>query len=179
MTDLARRVARALAGPASSAPASRSSTAARSRAGSAATGTRANAITFTGGTNTLMLMPGFSVVGNAVGGPGNDTLAFGGTSNGAFNLNLIDTGGGTQQYQNFETFQVDGGTWTFSGATSVPFTVNGGTVMGNATFGGLTVNGGTVAPGNSIGTMTVNGDFRLGPGAVYEVEVNAAGKATR
>jgi fibronectin-binding autotransporter adhesin len=59
--------------------------------------TRANAITFTGGTNTLMLLPGLTIVGNAVGGPGSDTLAFGGTGNDAFNLNLIDTGGGTQQ----------------------------------------------------------------------------------
>jgi len=51
-----------------------------------------------------MLLPGFTMIGNAVGGAGTDTLAFGGPGSGAFNLSLIDTGGGTQQYQNFETF---------------------------------------------------------------------------
>jgi outer membrane autotransporter protein len=124
-----------------------------------------------------MLMPGFSIVGNVVGGAGTDTLAFAGTGDGTFNLGSIGTG--TQQYQNFENFQVASGTWSFSGTTTAAFTVNGGTVMGTGTFGGLTVNGGTVAPGNSIGTMTVNGAFTLGGGAVYEVEVNAAGQSDK
>jgi outer membrane autotransporter protein len=127
----------------------------------------------------LELQPAATVNGNVLAGPGTDTLAFGGDGNGAFNLANIDTGGNTQQYQNFEVFEVDGGTWSFSGATTQDFTVNGGTLGGTGTFGNLTINGGTVAPGNSIGTMTVNGAFTLGSGAVYEVEVNAAGQSDK
>ena len=71
---------------------------------------------------------------------------------------------------------MESGVWGFSGATSVAFEVNSGTLGGTGTFGDLTVNGGTVAPGNSIGTLTVNGVFTLAAGAVYEVEVDAAGE---
>ena len=127
----------------------------------------------------LELQPTATINGNVLAGPGTDTLAFGGEGNGAFNLANIDTGGNTQQFQNFEMFQVDSGNWSFSGGTVEAFTVNGGTLKGTGTFGGLTVNGGTVAPGNSIGTMTVNGAFTLGSGAVYEVEVNAAGESDK
>ncbi|GFO81007.1 MAG: hypothetical protein A49_06340 [Methyloceanibacter sp.] len=139
----------------------------------------ANAIEFiSAGTHTLELQPGFSIAGVVFGGPGADTLRFGGTGTETFNLDDIDTGSNTQQYQNFETFEVSSGKWSFSGATTQNFTVNGGTVKGTGTFGDLTVNGGTVAPGNSIGTMTVN-NFTLGSGAVYEVEVNAAGQSDK
>jgi uncharacterized protein with beta-barrel porin domain len=130
--------------------------------------------------NRLTVQPGFAINGNVFAGPGaNDTLAFGGSGTDAFNLGLIDTGAGTKQYQNFEMFEVDSGTWSFSGATTQGFTVNGGMLKGTGAFGGLTVNGGTVAPGNSIGTMTVNGAFTLGAGAVYEVETNAAGQSDK
>ncbi|MGH6736431.1 MAG: autotransporter domain-containing protein [Methyloceanibacter sp.] len=130
--------------------------------------------------NQLELRPGFEIDGKVFAGPGpNDALVLGGKGNGAFNLNRIDTGAGTKQYQNFENFEVKSGDWTFSGATTQAFTVNGGVVMGNGTFGGLTFNGGTLAPGNSFGTITVNGAFTLGGGAVYEVEVNANGKSDK
>ena len=124
----------------------------------------------------LEIQPTANIQGKVFAGPGTDTLAFGGTGAGAFNLGDIDTGANTKKFQNFEVFQVDSGTWSFSGATTVPFTVSGGTLKGTGTFGGLNVVGGTVAPGNSIGTMYVNGAFTLGSGAVYEVEVNAAGQ---
>ena len=127
----------------------------------------------------LELQPTATINGNVLAGGGTDTLAFGGTGTGTFDLSKIDAGALTQQYQGFENFQVESGTWSFSGATSAAFTVNGGTLKGTGTFGGLTVNGGTVAPGNSIGTMTVNGAFKLGSGAVYEVEVNAAGQSDK
>ncbi len=119
----------------------------------------------------LEIQPTANISGNVFAGPGTDTLAFAGTGTGTFNLSKIDT-----QFQNFETFQQESGTWSFSGATTQNFTVNGGTLKGTGTFGGLNVVGGTVAPGNSIGTMHVNGAFTLGGGAVYEVEVNAAGQ---
>ena len=54
---------------------------------------------------------------------------------------------------------------------------NGGTLGGAGNVGAVEVlSGGTFAPGNSIGTMTVNGAFNLDAGAIYEVEVNAAGQ---
>jgi len=115
--------------------------------------------------------------GLVLAGFGSDTLAFGGTGDGAFDLGAIDTGLNTQQYRSFETFVVESAIWTLDGVTSADFIVNGGTVKGNGTFGSLTVNnGGTLSPGNSFGTVTVNGTFSLNPGAVYEVEVNAAGE---
>ena len=131
----------------------------------------------------LELHPTAVVNGNVLAGPGGtDTLAFGGSGNGTFDLSKIDTTPATptKQFQDFETFEVDSGIWTFSGATTVAFGVNGGTLMGTGTFGGLTVaDGGIVAPGNSIGTMIVNGAFTLNPGAIYEVEVNAAGQSDK
>jgi outer membrane autotransporter protein len=127
--------------------------------------------------NRLTLHPTATVNGNVLAGPGSgDTLAFGGTGTGTFDLSNIDTGANTKQYQNFEIFEVDSGTWSFSGATAQDFAVEGGTLKGTGTFGALTVNGGTLAPGNSIGTMRVNGAFTIGSGAVYEVEVDAAGR---
>ena len=126
-------------------------------------------------TDRLELHPTASINGTVFAGPGTDTLAFGGNGDGVFDLANINT-----QYQDFETFEVDSGVWTFSGTTTVPFSVNGGTMMGTGTFGGLTVNsGGVLAPGDSIGTMTVNGAFVLGPGAIFEVEVNAAGQSDK
>jgi len=128
----------------------------------------------------LELHPTAQINGTVLAGLGTDTLAFGGAGDGTFDLGTIDDGGGAGlQYQSFEAFQVESGTWTFSGGTTADFTVNGGTVMGTGTFGDLTLNGGTIAPGNSIGTMTVNGAFTLGSGAVFEVEANAAGQSDK
>ena len=60
--------------------------------------------------------------------------------------------GATRSSTELRDLKVESGTWSFSGTTTEPFTVLGGTVMGTGTFGGLTVTGGTIAPGNSIGT---------------------------
>ena len=57
-------------------------------------------------------------------------------------------------------------------------TVNSGaTLGGSGTFGSISLNGGTVAPGNSIGSLTVAGDLDFSGGAVYQVEVDAAGNS--
>ncbi|MGE3905998.1 MAG: autotransporter domain-containing protein [Reyranellaceae bacterium] len=110
----------------------------------------------------LELHPGFVITSNAatgsvdtvLAGPGTDTLAFGGSGSGAFDLARIDTGAGTQQYRDFENFEVTGGVWNFSGATTRDFTVAGGTLGGTGTFGAVTVsNGGAIAPGASPGTL--------------------------
>ncbi len=114
--------------------------------------------------------------GNILGNGGNDTLRFGGTGAGTFNLAEIDTGTDTLKYQSFETFSVTGGEWTFNNTTTVPFAINGGTVKGTGTFGGITANaGGTLAPGNSIGTLNVAGNVVFAPGSIYQVEINENG----
>jgi uncharacterized protein with beta-barrel porin domain len=109
--------------------------------------------------------------------------------------------GATAQYQGFETFaKEDGSHWTLTGSNTVipafavnggllsvngslpntAFIVNGGTLGGTGTVGPTTVGaGGILAPGNSIGTFTVNGAFTLSAGAIYEVEVNAAGQGDK
>ncbi len=124
----------------------------------------------------MELHPTAAVNGKVLAGPGTDTLAFGGEGHGTFDLDDIDTGDKTKQFQEFEIFQVDSGTWSFSGTTPYAFTLNGGTLKGSGTFGELISNGGTISLGNSIGTMTINGAFTLHSGTVYEVEVNAAGE---
>ncbi|XSG82073.1 MAG: autotransporter outer membrane beta-barrel domain-containing protein [Methyloligella sp. ZOD6] len=129
--------------------------------------------------NQLTLFPTAVVSGNVIAGPGsNDLLAFGGQGAASFDLTNIDTGGGTQQYQNFEVLDLVSGNWSFTGATTLPLTVENGRIMGNGSFGNLTMSGGTIAPGNSIGTIrTANVTF--GRGTTYEVEVDAAGNADR
>lgn len=77
------------------------------------------------------------------------------------------------------TAAVNGGTLRVNGILSAVGTTveNGGRFGGTGTIGDLIVdNGGTLAPGNSIGTVNVaNAVFN--PGAVYEVELNAAGQS--
>lgn len=125
----------------------------------------------------LELQPGFGNTGTIFADGGIDTLRFGGSGNGVFDLGLIDTGTNTQQYRQFEIFEVTGGVWGFSGATTVDFTAGGGTVGGNAGFGILTANNGTtIAPGNSIGTITT-GDFTANSGSTLQFEVNGAGNS--
>ena len=96
---------------------------------------------------------------------------------------LVKTGTGALTLSGANTYTggttVNGGTLAVDGSILSDVTVNnGGTLSGTGQIGGLTVmSGGIYAPGNSIGTMTVNGAFTLGGGAVYEVEVNAAGQS--
>lgn len=121
----------------------------------------------------LELRAGAVINGNVLAGDGEDLLEFAGAGNGTFNLNNIDTGTNTQQYQGFEKFVVKSAVWTMNGQTSANFLVEGGTLKGNGTFGDLIINGGTLSPGNSFGTITVNGVFALNSGSTFEVEVNA------
>ena len=159
--------------------------------------TRANAITFTGGTNSLELQSGAVVTGNVVAFSTADSLILGGTGSASFDASLIGT-----QYTGFGVFQKTGaGSWTLtgtnagtmswtvgSGTLSVngsmansSFAVNsGGTLGGSGTVGATTVNsGGIVAPGNSIGTLTVSGNYTQNAGSFYNVETNGAGASDR
>jgi uncharacterized protein with beta-barrel porin domain len=168
--------------------------------------TRANAITFTGGTNTLELRAGSSITGNVVAFSTADTLALGGTTNASFDVSQI---GSSAQYQGFGNFQKTGSsTWTLTGTNTaaLPWAINagtlvvngtmpnstmtvnnGGTLAGIGTVGATTINsGGTFAPGNSPGTITVAGNLALASGALYLVQVtpttassaNVSGTAT-
>lgn len=85
------------------------------------------------------------------------------------------------------------GTSPFTGATSVTagtlvvngsltgsvVTLNGGALGGSGVIGGINAVAGTVAPGNSIGTLNVAGNVAFGPGANYQVELNATGASDR
>ncbi|WP_045366525.1 autotransporter outer membrane beta-barrel domain-containing protein [Methyloceanibacter caenitepidi] len=124
----------------------------------------------------MELHPTAAVTGKVLAGPGIDTLAFAGGGHGTFDLDDIDTGDRTKQFQEFEIFQIDSGTWSFDGTTPYTFTLNGGTLKGTGTFGELISNGGTISLGNSIGSMTINGDLTLSRGSVFEVEVDANGR---
>jgi len=154
--------------------------------------TRASAITFTGGTNTLQLQAGSSITGNVVAFSAADTLQLGGTNNASFDVSLIGT-----QYQNFGIFQkIDSSTWTLTGTNSsvLPWSINqgalvvngtmsnstmtvnsGAALLGSGTVGSTVVNtGGFLAPGSAgvLGTMNIAGNLAFQSGAFYIVQVN-------
>ena len=156
--------------------------------------TRANAITFTGGTNLLELLPGSNVVGNVAAFSAADTLRLSGTGNGSFDASQINS-----QYLGFGNFVKDGSsTWTLTGinGSAVSWSINagvlnvsgvmgnfamsvnsGGTLTGSGIVGATQVNAGaTFAPGNGTpGTSTtINGSLALQSGAMYVVTLNPA-----
>jgi uncharacterized protein with beta-barrel porin domain len=154
--------------------------------------TQANAITFAGGTNTLELQAGYSIIGNAAAFSAADTLRLGGSANASFDISSIGA-----QYLGFGIFQKTGtSTWTLTGtnaaalswainagtlnvtgtlANSTMTVNNGGTLAGTGTVGAITVNsGGTFAPGSGAAgsSMTVAGSLAFQSGALYVVQVN-------
>ncbi len=110
--------------------------------------TRANAITFTGGTNSLTLQSGSTITGNVVAFSTADTLALGGSSNASFDVSQI---GAAAQYRGFGVFQKTGAsTWTLTGVAiaQTDWAISAGTLaLGNGaslvSTSALTVNGGT------------------------------------
>jgi autotransporter family porin len=110
--------------------------------------THANAIQFTGGTNSLILQSGYNITGNVV-GTGGDTLVLGGTANATFDVSNI----GAAQYQGFGIFQKTGtSTWTLTNTTTAvtPWTISAGVLNVSsdgalgASSGALTLNGGSL-----------------------------------
>jgi autotransporter-associated beta strand protein len=107
----------------------------------------ANAIIFTGGTNTLQLQAG-SIINGAVAGAGADTFQLGGSTSATFNVSALGN-----QYTGFTTFQKIGtSTWTLTGSPGIatPWTISQGTLaissdaqLGNVSDG-LTLDGGTL-----------------------------------
>jgi autotransporter-associated beta strand protein len=149
--------------------------------------THANAISFTGGANTLNLQPGWSLTGNievvgsvtftqtnpvvlsnVITGPGDVTQA----GSGMLTLSNLNT------YTGATT--VNAGTLAVNGSivSSSFTTVNaGGTLAGTGTIGNTMVaSGGTFAPGNATpGTsMTVAGNLAFQSGTLYLVQLNPA-----
>lgn len=168
--------------------------------------TRANAVTFTGGTNRLELRSGYAFTGNVAGG-GSDTLSLGGSTNGSFDSSVIGgqftgfavydkrgsgtwtlTGTGSQDWTVQEgTLQVDGSTGAITAQSGGAATVNGtagnitvqagGLLGGIGTVGDVTVAGsGVHAPGNSIGTQTINGNYTNSGMLRIEASPSAADK---
>jgi len=152
---------------------------------------RANAITFTGGTNRLELRVGSAITGDVVVQSGTGTLAFGGATNSTFDAASLGPGG---QYQGFTSVEKTGAsTWTmtgtsfFAGPTTVEaghlavngslaysdVRVTGGSLGGTGAVGGIVVeSGGTVAPGTaSIGRLNAARNVRFDLGSTYEVNV--------
>ena len=81
--------------------------------GLSASGVRANAIEFTGGTNTLELSPFSRIIGNVVAGGGNDTLRLGGSLSPGREFQLAEIG---TKYTGFEAIsKIGASTWTFTG----------------------------------------------------------------
>jgi hypothetical protein len=156
------------------------------------TGTGGTAITFASGGNTLTLGPG-SVINGTAHGFGADTFQLGGTGTDTFNAALFAT-----QYSGYTIFnKIGASTWTLTGtnSTTMPWTVNAGTLNVNGTLANSTMtvnggilsgigtvgsatinNGGTFTPGNGTpGTfMTVNGNLAFQSGALYLVQLNPA-----
>ncbi|MGO4670185.1 autotransporter outer membrane beta-barrel domain-containing protein [Bosea sp. 2RAB26] len=98
--------------------------------GTGGSGVQANAITLSGGTNSLELQgPASAISGTVQGGSGNDTLILGGTSTATtFDMSTV---GASAQFRSFESFSKTGpGTWTLTGTTTeaTPWTVSGGTL---------------------------------------------------
>ncbi len=112
-----------------------------------------------------------------------DTFTFGGLISGTGGLRQL--GPGTTILTGASTYSgptsVDAGTLAVNGSIVSATTVeNGARLQGTGTLGPVMVlSGGTSAPGNSIGTQTVNGPFTLNSGAIFEIEVSAAGQGDR
>ncbi len=157
--------------------------------GVSGSGVRANAIEFSGSTNTLELQAGSVIVGNVVAAAGgNNTLILGGAGNASF-----DAGGFGSQYQNFSSFVKNGastwtltGTNTFTGTTTIAagtlqagsaaalgtgaVNLAGGTLLGGSTFSlgnDLTFSSGqtSVLAAATGTTLTLAGVMHLGSGA--------------
>ncbi|HZB90496.1 MAG TPA: autotransporter domain-containing protein, partial [Stellaceae bacterium] len=119
--------------------------------------TQANAIDFTGGSNSLTLLAGSSITGNVVVESGaTGSLILGGSSNASFDVSTI---GASAQYQGFGAFQKTGSsTWTLTNSTSAvtPWTISAGTLNVSAdaalgaSSGSITFNGGTLQLGASF-----------------------------
>ncbi|MBR1221827.1 autotransporter domain-containing protein [Bradyrhizobium sp. U87765 SZCCT0131] len=132
--------------------------------GSGNSGAPVNAITFTGGYNSLELWGGSAINGNVVDQTGNGTFLLGGAANGTFDVSTIGA-----QYQGFRIYEKTGaGTWTLTGvqtAVGTAWSVQQGTlaISQDASLGsfsgGLTLSGGAL---ETTASFTMNHLLRMG-----------------
>jgi autotransporter passenger strand-loop-strand repeat protein len=130
-------------------------------------GTGGTAIQFAGSGNTLTLGAGYAISG-IVDPSGKNTLQLGGTGSATFNLGSI---GPAAQYRGFTTFNVIGGAWTVTGASTAHWTVKGGAleVASGVTLTSTTVSGGGTLDVESGGTASST--FIAAGGAESRIEV--------
>ena len=86
--------------------------------GGAIIGTGGTAIEFAGSGNTLTLGAGYTISGTVDPQSGNNTFQLGGFGSDTFDLSSIGT-----QYKGFTIFNVVGGTWTVSSASTAHWTI--------------------------------------------------------
>ncbi|WP_130619115.1 autotransporter-associated beta strand repeat-containing protein [Dyella amyloliquefaciens] len=137
-------------------------------------GTRASAITFTGGTNSLEIDAGSNITGNVVAFSSADTFILGGSTNATFSMAQI---GPTAQYQGFGQYQKTGvSTWTLTGSTTTttPWTISAGTLqVGDGTTNGAITgnvsNNAALAFDPAAGTAVTYGGVISGTGLVSQI----------
>jgi autotransporter-associated beta strand protein len=139
--------------------------------------TRQNAVSFTGGTNSLELQAGQSFTGNVVAvAGGTDTLKLGGTANSTFDVSAI---GGAAQFRNFASYVKTGtSTWNLTGTTAAatPWTLDAGTLaVGSdgalgAANGSVTFNGGTLQATASFTSSNRPTTVTAGNAAKFQVD---------
>ena len=123
-------------------------------------GTRAEAIRFTGGTNSLELRTGSKIIGNVNATTGTNALILGGTVKESFNTSAIGS-----QYLGFSAYRKTGNsTWNLTGSTLsvTPWTIDAGTLSISAagslgaSGSSLTFNGGTLLFSNTFDLTSGN-----------------------
>lgn len=130
-----------------------------------------------------------SVTGNI---NNNGTLTFNRSDNIAFGSNI--SGGGSLIKDGSGMLELNGNnsstghTYINKGALKINGTLNhalvyvesGGQLQGIGEVGSVTVNkGGIIAPGNSIGTLRITQNLTFRPESIYQVEVDATGRADK
>lgn len=116
------------------------------------TGAQSAAIMFTGGTNSLEIHSGSTIVGDVVGNGFSDTLALGGTASDTFDMSQVND---VAQYQGFEHLRKSGSsTWTLTGVamTNADWNVVQGTL---AVTNSSALGGGAVVVDGSLGQSSV------------------------
>ena len=142
------------------------------------------------GANTLTLLGGSTLTGDAVGS----------TAVGATNALILQgaKGSANNNFDNFNTLTVSAtGSWALNGVSTIGTTTvstgdlivgdanhlgakltstvsvdKGATLSGHGTIVGDVTNNGTVQPGGSIGSLTINGNFSQGSKATLAIEVS-------
>jgi len=118
---------------------------------------QANAVTFTGGVNSLTITAGSQISGKVDAYSAADTLGLGGNVDGTFALGQVGVTGSTAQYRGFGVLEKSGtGVWTVNGTGTVPllYRLTGGVLdLDGATQSAtsLLLNGGSLRNGE-LGT---------------------------